>query len=360
MIYILYLILLVMLLAIESNSKADNKIRWIIPIIYILFIGLRGANVGFDTATYYDHYYSFGEDGCDFVEIGFDWINRFCYHLGFSQAPFFIICAAIPILCVTIPAAKRLSRKEYTCFMLLFCTTTFSTFCNGMRQNIACGLFFALMIYLQDTTIKYWKSFVIFIIGILLASLFHVSVLFVIPFFFVRHLKVSPIIFTLIYLFSFIFVYYNVSMYFPAIELGERDYSRYLGGDLTNQKASSLGFIAVTIRNILLMLIVFLTKAYKRYPFLSNMTLMFFVMTNLGFNIPIISRFNMYFVFFYTLLIARTISDNKSNKNSITTLLALSLMAVIIVLTVYAVVSPANKLYPYCFYWDNSNYFKYL
>ena len=107
------------------------------------------------------------------------------------------------------------------------------------------------------------------------------------------------------------------------------------------------------------MLIAFLTKAYKRYPFLSNMTLMFFVLTNLGFNIPIIGRVNMYFVFFYTLFIARTISNYKSN-NSTTTILALSLMAIIIVLTVYAVVSPANKLYPYSFYWDNSNYFNYL
>lgn len=360
MIYILYLILLVILLAVESKSRADNKIRWIVPILYILFIGCRGANVGVDTPSYYNHYYEYGELGCDYIEVGFDWINRLCYALGFSQAPFFVICAAIPILFVTIMAGKSLSRKEYSLFMLLFCTTTFVSFCNGMRQNIACGIFFALILFLNDDTIKKRKAALFFIIGLLLSSLFHVSVLFMLPVFFIRNLRIPNSIFAIVYLLSFIFVFYNVSNYFPAIELGERDYGRFLGGDLTNQKASSLGFIVITCRNILLMLIMFGIKAYKRQPLLSNMTLMFLVMTNLGFNIPIISRVNMYFSFFYIMLLSLIFADYRHFKNNVVKVLTPVLILIVIVLTVYSVVSPSNMLTPYTFCWENSNYSKFL
>lgn len=53
-----------------------------------------------------------------------------------------------------------------------------------------------------------------------------------------------------------------MSAYLPDIELGNRDYGRYLGGELTNNSASSLGFIITTLRNAIFLFLMIKTNAF--------------------------------------------------------------------------------------------------
>lgn len=192
MIYIAYFLILLMLLKFERQMPNEqNSYRFLIPLVYILFIGLRGANVGVDTPVYYQHYYTFGQWGCDFVEVGFDWLNRFCYHQGWSQAPFFVICAAFAIIPVSYAVNSNLTRKEYSIFMLLFCTTTFITFCNGMRQSMACGIFFFLIFFVSKSTKSFTYKVSIYILGIIFASLFHASIFLVSPLILLNRISLS-------------------------------------------------------------------------------------------------------------------------------------------------------------------------
>lgn len=360
MIYIVYLFCLLFLLIIERHQNNVNNIfRVIIPLVYTLFIGLRGANVGVDTPVYYEHYYMFGEWGCDFVEVGFDWINRFCYHQGWSQAPFFCICAAFAIVPVSFAIHKQLTRIEYTIYMLLFCTTTFISLCNGMRQNMACGIFFALIVLMQDSTLKKWKRVGIYICGILFASLFHVSIVFVLPLCFLRYLKMSNRLYLFIYLASFLMVYTNISQYIPDISIGVRDYGRYVGGDMTSKAASSLGFIVTSVRNLLMLILMFKIDAFNKWPMYANLTFLMFVLANVGFNIPLMGRLTMYFTFFYILLLSKVFTGI-GLRNSQAGVLVGCLALIIIVLSVYGIISPANNVYPYSFTWEDNNYIRYL
>lgn len=361
MIYIAYFLILLMLLKFERQMPNEqNSYRFLIPLVYILFIGLRGANVGVDTPVYYQHYYTFGQWGCDFVEVGFDWLNRFCYHQGWSQAPFFVICAAFAIIPVSYAVNSNLTRKEYSIFMLLFCTTTFITFCNGMRQSMACGIFFFLIFFIQKSTKSFTYKVSIYILGIIFASLFHASIFLVSPLILLNRISLSNKKYILIYISSFAFIFINVSAYLPAIELGSRDYGRYLGGELTEKSASSLGFIVTTLRNVLFLILLVKINAFKRFTLLANIAFLMLVFTNMGFNIPLVSRINMYFTPFYTLMLAIVISDTKIRLLVQTRVLLFGLITIVLVLTVYAISSPANKVSSYTFYWMNSDYNKYI
>lgn len=361
MIYITYIFLLLVLLKLErQQASPNNGFRFIIPILYILIIGLRGANVGVDTPVYYDHYYTFGEWGCDFVEIGFDWLNRLFYHYGFSQAPFFVVCAAFAILPVTISIHKVLSRQEYSIFMLLFCTITFVSMCNGMRQNMACGILFSLLVWFDRSQLNTINKFIIYLLGIFFTSLFHASVILAAPIVAFKYLHLSNRSYFVLYLLSFIFVFVNISSLIPDIQIGGRDYGRYLGGEMTNKAASTLGFIITSFRNLIFLILLLKNKFPIRCPMVTNLAFCMIVFTNLGFNIPIIGRLNMYFNFFYIFMLAKIIDSKKTNNFVNTDLLLIILIAVILTLTIYSFISPDNKLVPYKFYWETPDYSKYL
>lgn len=361
MIYLLFLLILLILLYLERQQPSCNNIyRVIIPSIYILLVGLRGANVGVDTPVYYDHYYTFGQWGCDFIEIGFDWLNRFFYHHGCSQAPFFVVCAAFAVIPVAAAVNQMLSRNEYTIFMILFCTTTFASMCNGMRQNMACGILFYLVFWYERISSKTFYKTCIYVLGILFASIFHASIFLVLPVIFLRHVKISNNVYVVLYVLSFLLVFVNVSSYFPNIQIGDRDYGRYLGSEMTNQSASYYGFLITSTRNALLLWLLIRNNLFSQYPLFANLAFMMLLLTNLGYNIPIIGRVNMYFVFFYIYMLSIIIGEKDNVSHGCIDIVKRVLIAFVIVLTIYGFISPSNRLLPYNFCWENSQYMRYL
>lgn len=361
MIYVIYIFILLLLLSFERRERnARNVFRLLIPLVYILFVGLRGAHVGVDTPVYYQHYYTFGEWGCEFVEVGFDWLNRFCYHQGWSQAPFFVICAAFAILPVIYAINSELTRKEYSVFMLLYCTTTFITLCNGMRQSMACGLFFLLVCIIQKSERKFMFRLLAYILGIIIVSLFHTSIFIVSPLILLSRIELTNKKYVLIYILSFVFVFINMSAFLPDVELGNRDYGRYLGGELTNKSASSLGFVITTLRNVVFLFLMIKTNAFAKRKLIANSAFLMLVLDNLGFYIPLMGRINMYFSLFFILMLTIIISNAKTQIRNGAFILILLLMSITVVLCVYGIISPANKVMPYSFYWEDSNYYKYI
>ena len=86
MIYLFYSIVVILLVGFDHFSKKPRiLVSWLLPVIFALLVGLRGTNVGVDTGNYYNHFYFYGKYGCDFVEPGFDWINRFCYAMKWES-----------------------------------------------------------------------------------------------------------------------------------------------------------------------------------------------------------------------------------------------------------------------------------
>lgn len=357
MIYLLFYIFFIALLRQEARCPVPNMtIRRIIPIVFTLFIGLRGANVGQDTGVYYQHYYMFGQWGCSFVEPGFDWINRFCYHQGWESWSLFLICAALTTFPVYL-MMNKLDRKEYTIFAMFFYCCTYVTIANGMRQALVCGVFIFLMSFYFNKTTYTKREVAIFVIGIVLSSLMHSSVILLFPVLLFNKVPANKNVYLILYLLSFTFLFIDVSPYLPDISFGNRDYSRYVENVVIKQ-ASGLGFFGTTVLKMLIFFCMYETDAFKKYRLLSHFVMFAFILANFGFNIPMIGRITMYFSWFVYVMIAKIYVENKTHVG-LSNVFKLIFVCYFI-LTIHGVFSSANKLNPYTVYWQNNKYENYL
>lgn len=349
MIYIFYLIVLALLLYRESREGFKyNIFRAVLPIFYILFVGLRGQYVGVDTPVYYDSYYYFGPIGCDFVEEGFDFLNRFCYNLGWSHTPFFVVCAFVTIAPVAV-AMFSMDRKEFTIMSMMFYTMSFPTMCNGMRQNMACGLFVGIVYWLSKKEKSNKKQFLIYGLVLWVASYFHVTALLLLPLYFLRYIKLHISFYVVFYLLSFFFIFMDVSDYIPILKIGNRNYGYHLESEHFIATPSFLGFTISTSVNLILFSLMYKVKAFKRFTLIANLVFLSFILKNFGFHIAVVGRLNMYFSWFVYALVA--VIFNNYYKEDFVVKTVMRVMGIIYVaLTLNAYISPQNMLYPYQFF----------
>lgn len=355
MVYLLYSLIVIILIGIDFFSKKPVVfIRWLIPALFAMLVGLRGANVGVDTGNYYNHYYLFGQYGCDFVEPGFDWINRICYAMGWESWAFFLVMSLLTIIPVNIVLCS-LKKREYSIAALLFYLTTFSTLCNGIRQTVSCAVFFMMIYFFQNSKDTIW-NIIIYCVGICLCSLIHISALLLLPAFLFKYFTLDRRIYLVLYLFSFFFLFIDIGPYIPSITLGNRDYGQYVE-HINIEGASTLGFMITTFVSIAVLWLMIAKNSFKKYPLLSNMAFISFVLRNVGYNYPILSRVTMYFTWFVFLMIAILYYDNRGRcrkKTYVVVFMALFLMYA--VLCVHSYTSVDNQLLPYTTYWENHDY----
>ena len=99
--------------------------------------------------------------------------------LGNREKLYFTIIAAFQLICVAL-TFRRYSTNYWACIFLFVVSTDYLSWMhNGIRQFIACAIIFAGLPYLVNK--QYWKM----ILLILFASMFHGSVLLMIPFIFI-------------------------------------------------------------------------------------------------------------------------------------------------------------------------------
>lgn len=312
-------------------------------------VGLRGPHVGVDTETYYDHYYMFGADGCDFIEFGFDWINRFCYAHRFPASSLLLACSLLTIVPILL-LSNSLSKKEFYYFAILFFPLSFGSMCNIMRQCVAEGWLLYALYRFQFKTPPYKKEVLLYIILLLFASLFHIVALLFVPLFVLKFLHFRKFWYYNIYFGSFLFVFYDFSIYIPELELLNRDFTKY-AEDIASSDASWLGFTVTSIRNILIFLILSKTNAFKKYTILSNISVLSLVITNLSYNVLMLSRISA--MCSWTVILLLTITYVEEQRNSNLRFLYLSVFGIYLLLCVYGFLSSSNRLLPYEFYFQS-------
>lgn len=345
MIYFVYLIFLIMMLTIERNSaRLRPIIRIIIPVVYVLFIGLRGTSIGKDTETYYEHFYYFGQFGCDFVEPGFDWINRKMFKLGCNANHFFIVNAAITMSFVYL-ALNRLDKKSYTYTAFCMYLLTFTFLVNGMRQGVACGMFIYAYKFIEE------RKPIPYILIMLLASQIHASAILLIPLYFIGNKHLTGKLYVGIFVFSFIGLFVNLSSYIPSIELLGRDYGDHVE-NLRIAEASYLGFTISTILNVLVLTLMLKNEIHKRFALLFNLVFISFVLKNLGFSIPIIGRVTIYFTWFVYFIYPIILDKQSKPLFKSMDLTRISIISIMAALWLNGLFSAANMLMPYKFYWE--------
>ena len=90
------------------------------------------------------------------------------------------------------------------------------------------------------------------------------------------------------------------------------------------------------------------------YPLLFNLVFLSFILKNIGFNIPIVGRITIYFTWFLYLVYPLILGVSKFplfRSRFVTYCLILVINAAI---WLNGILSPANKLLPYKFYWEDT------
>ena len=169
------------------------------------------------------------------------------------------------------------------------------------------------------------------------------------PFYFLKKINFGPRVYLIIYLISFIGVFADISGYVPSIELFNRDYGKY-AGEMRFDDASFLGFFVTNLMNFISLLFIMNTRLYKEYKELCIFSLLFFVFTNLGFHLPIISRVAFFFWWFTYLLYAKIWENRGQYKKSIYAL-GIALLLLFNLSLIGNNIIKGN--YQYYFYWEN-------
>jgi len=183
-----YIVLLLMVCLFLFAYKVTRSIFFIYPLvlIIILFCGLRASSVGIDTNNYVGMFHSVDLTTSFFTnsysfEYGFALLLKVTAFFSNDYWLFLLVAGGLPIY-FNVRALYSISH-DFVISMFLFMTTcTYFFVFNGLRQAIAASIFsMAIVALVRNQKLNY-------LAWILIAALFHQSVIVAIPcFWVVRH-----------------------------------------------------------------------------------------------------------------------------------------------------------------------------
>lgn len=342
MIYIIYSLLIVLCCYLGGKKKKGAYFyRVFACLAYICIVGFRHYSVGVDSERYMELFDYLPDQNYIWLEIGFDRLVRFLSSLGFTYTGLFFAC----IILTAIPIFLTLEKTDhYTFSAILFYILTLTSVTNGMRQCISVAIFVYGCYFIKE------RKIIPYLICIGFALLFHYSCIILLPLYFLLNRSMSSLIYTLVYAFSFVFCFADVSkivepLVFLISGLGRNyaeDFSYYAFGF---GSLSILGFIFTTSINVLVFVIMIATDSFKKYPLLSNCVFISLVLKNMTFSMPIIGRIALFFSWFMYLLIPILVSLNKPKQ-----LLLFARVAICLLLSVgfvHNVTSSEMQMMPY-------------
>lgn len=191
---IIYFIILFLVLFIFSflnkNNNNSNLSIFLSASVLILFPTIRSSNVGTDTNNYVGNFENLKYIEASItevkssLEIGYIALERMAYYISqeYWVLLFFIALVAVGFSLFTI---KKMS-SDLRISVFIYISLGFYLFLfNGARQSIAASIFGISYYYLIRRNLKYYLLW----IGI--ASLFHKTVLIMIPFYFILNNEFS-------------------------------------------------------------------------------------------------------------------------------------------------------------------------
>lgn len=247
------LIISVVMFWIALEKKSLNRISFWIPLILLgSFAGFRSYRVGTDTANYTRNfnsqlnveYFIFNKD----VEFGYQLLEYALLSMTNHYFWLLTITSFIIVYCY-LNVIKKYS-VDYWFSVFLFITLGIYTFSfNGLRQGLAMAIFTLAIPYLLE------KKFIRYLSVCILASLFHITALFIIPFYFIVNLRVKPIYKVLVtFLGSLLLSGFLVS-YISSTN------DRYGGYAKVSEEAG--GFLTLGFYTVIMISAIFVSYLYK-------------------------------------------------------------------------------------------------
>jgi len=307
----------------ELMRYQTDGFRWNIRLAFILLFivwvaGIREAQPGTDYSNYlrfYNYILDHGKIGDFFKEneLGWEYLNLSFAWLGVPSGVFFGLVSGIAWFFFI----KGSYRFQFLLPLMIFFVMSSGFFfwtLNGLRQSIAIMIFFYSIKFLLEK--DPWR----YTLWISIASLFHISVIIMLPLYLIKDVKFNKKVFGILYIVSiilsgngwFLSIMSDLIMFFGSKIGILSSYMRYLGTDtyaISEERVrSGLGVLV----SILATFYILYKSDYvlNKQPKLRIYYIVFFIgiiMSNIFFSVEIIGRIALYFKITFAIVMASTI-----------------------------------------------------
>jgi transmembrane protein EpsG len=282
---------LILFFSLKNFNRDNNFFRVLSMGILITFMGLR-YGVGVDYFSYEDMFLV--GNLSSWVEPGYFYLMKLIHELN---GEFYWVTTSVALITIYFFYKGVTNLTPYfvlSIFLFLVSPSGYGFCVNGMRQGISAAIFlFSIKYIIEENFYKYC--------GILLiASLFHVSALILIPFYFIRLLKFRRNLYLIIIIVSIILNQLNYFKLFLTKILSLTPWSsvylQFEGLLGVAKSTTGLGFLFTNIIGLLVVLLIPDELVKKRkYSIIFNFYVIFLVLRNVFFSILILYRLVVYF-----------------------------------------------------------------
>jgi transmembrane protein EpsG len=303
MIFYFILLALIMLLLYtpvkNTGAKSSDLGIYISVTLLTLFAGFRNRSVGTDTNNYIGFFenrsaYNFSNTS---IERGFLVLEEIARFVSTNYSIFLTLIALVCVVSYTY-LIKKESLNISISFFLYLTLGSYLFFFNGARQGIAASILAIAFVFLLKRKL-FW-----FVFWVLVASLFHRTVLIMLPFYYILILKYSTFRMFLFSVTSFVglsFLSFFISFFDEVVSVR---YSAYIdrdasGGVLLGLFFSVSSLLLIYLRNRIP------KEIQKIYDIYLNLcvfnSLIYLVVIVLGVDVNFL-RFSQYFLAGYVLI----------------------------------------------------------
>tara|TARA_B110000879_G_scaffold212935_1_gene312046 strand:+ start:5906 stop:7036 length:1131 start_codon:yes stop_codon:yes gene_type:complete len=293
-----------------AQPDLEKDFYWNPKLLFILFLfglfaALRDTSIGTDYPAYtefYEHILNNGKFQSGQllgIEPGWHYVNLFFGKLGIPSSIFFGLVTVFT-WAFFIKGSYNFQHLLPLMFFFVLSTGFFFWTLSGLRQSISIMIFFYAIKFLKENNLFRY------VISITFASFFHISIILMLPYYFLRNLKYNRNVSIALFVISLGFVGEN--LFIPIVEnallsLGSTDYLlSYIGYleevekmEIVEKTGTNLGFLLTTIFTIFILLRG--EKTLQRYPEFNIYYVLFVfyaILNNIFFGVGVISRLFLY------------------------------------------------------------------
>lgn len=249
--YILILTFVMSWIYIEKKT-VNHRSFWIPLILLSTFAGVRNYTVGSDAPTYTSSFrynlsaynFEFNED----VEYGFQLFEYSLLNLTHNYFWLFFVSSILTVGCFLI-IIKKYSNNYLASVYLYITLGIYSFFFNGLRQGIAVAILALATPYLIN------KNTRAYLLITAIASMFHISALLIIPFYYLTHVRIKLNYKILI---SFMTSLLSSRLFIVLFANNNPRYESY-----TQSSEKSGGYLTLAIYAILMLFLILINRIYK-------------------------------------------------------------------------------------------------
>lgn len=348
------LALIFLYIGIKNNKSSAKKFFIIISALILIFvIGLRSLSTGTDTEVYANAFFRYVSNTITTSDK--NWLSAGYFFLFFiiknffgSSYVFFNLIVGTITITLLYKAILQNSKKPVLSLFLFFSTCLFLQCMNQSRQMLAIVLVLYSFKFVQEGNFK--KYF----LTILIAGLVHNSAFIMLPFYFLKDIKVN---FKTIILYILILVFLLVGETFinKIIMLTPYGEIYLMRNYMTESQISS--FMNLFVRFMLLIFTFFFRKSAslndsKSNNYLYHMAIWTFLTQIITLRIYIFARITTYLFIFYIIFIPNLLHNipNLNNKKFYT--LIVILLFIVYFFVYYHFVSITSGYDIYNFFWN--------